>query len=217
MLSVAALTACAAGNSAETLGVKPDNAEVTVDTIKIQNAIVIVQPTADTEGPATVSATVFNNGSAAQTIDSITLPGSGAEVKLSAAGGSGPVTVPAQGSVLLGGKGNASAVIENGRELTKNTGGVQELVVRLSETGDVKMQAFVVPAESYAAGFGPSSLPKPPAEPQEGESKPAVAPSESATGHAGEEGEPAEPGNGESGEPGTPSDSSSASHSEAGH
>jgi hypothetical protein len=206
VFSIASLAACGAGNNAETLKVKPDNAATAVDTIEIQNATVITQPKVDAEGPAAVSATVFNSGSKRQTLDAITLPGSNTAVKLSPAQGSGPITVPAQGSVIIGGAGNASAVIESGQGVAKNAGGVQEVVFRFSETGDVKLQAFVVPSTSFFASYGPSSLPKPPA--QEGE--PSGTPSQSATGHAGT------PGNGESGEPGTPSDSSSASHG-AGH
>ncbi|MGW3626947.1 DUF461 domain-containing protein [Streptomyces sp. NPDC000880] len=206
VFSIASLAACGAGNNAETLKVKPDNAATAVDTIKIQNATVITQPKAGAEGPAVVSATVFNNSSKPQTLDAITLPGVNTTVKLSPAQGSGPITVPAQGSVIIGGAGNASAVIENGQEVSKNTGGVQEVVFRFSETGDVKLQALVVPATSYFEGFGPSSLPKPPVP----EGEPSGTPSQSPTGQAGT------PGNGASGEPGTPSDSASASQS-AGH
>ncbi|MER7665998.1 MULTISPECIES: DUF461 domain-containing protein [unclassified Streptomyces] len=219
--SVLALGACSAGENAQTLGVRPDNAEVSVDSIKIQNAVVITQPQRDTDGPATFSATIFNEESEPQTIDAITLPGVNGTMKLSPAQGTGPVTVPAQGSIILGGKGNASAVLENGRELTKNVGGVQDVVIRFSETGDVKVEALVHPAAGYYQGFGPSVLPKPPAQtpaepsqspavPAEGEhgSEPSDGASEPAEGEAGASGEP---GNGESGEPGTPSDSSSAS------
>ncbi|MET7616993.1 DUF461 domain-containing protein [Streptomyces sp. NPDC005408] len=211
VFSIASLSACGAGMDAQTLGVRPDNAATTVDTIKIQNAAVITQPTADAEGPAVVSATVFNTGSEPQTLDAITLPGLSAPVKLSAAKGSGSITVPALGSIIIGGAGNASAVIEKGQGVSKNTGGVQDVLFRFSDTGDVKMQALVVPAKSYFEGYGPSTLPKPPEKPsQEPTGTPSGTPSGSATGQAGE------PGNGRSGEPGTPSDSASASNS-AGH
>ncbi|MEU5402795.1 DUF461 domain-containing protein [Streptomyces sp. NPDC005963] len=160
VLSTAALTACGAGNNAQSLGIKPDTAGVTVDTISVQNANVITQPKADSEGPAAVSATIFNNGQDAQTIDSITLPGAG-RVQLKPAKGSGPITVPAQGTVIIGGKGNASAFIENGRDLTKNIGGVQETVFRFSDTGDVKLKAFVMASSGDFKDFGPTAPPKP--------------------------------------------------------
>ncbi|MEU6880846.1 DUF461 domain-containing protein [Streptomyces sp. NPDC046712] len=161
VFSIASLSACGAGNDAQTLGVRPDNAAVTVDDVKIQNALVITQPTAGAAGPAVVSATVFNNGSAPQTLDSITLAGASSPVKLKAAEGTGPITVPAGGSVVIGGEGNASATIENGREAVKD-GGVQELVFKLSQTGDVSLQAFVVPANSYFKEYGPTVIPQPP-------------------------------------------------------
>ncbi|MEW2087511.1 DUF461 domain-containing protein [Streptomyces sp. NPDC005283] len=211
VFSIASLSACAAGTDAQTLGVKPDNASTTVDTIKIQNATVITQPDRSAVGPAVVSATVFNTSTTPQTIEAITLPGTSAQVKLGPAKGSGPVTVPANGSVVIGGAGNPSAVIADGREAAE-AGNVQEVVFRFSETGDVKIQAFVVPAEGYFTGFGPSSPPKPPEKPVE---KPSGTPSSTPSGSPSG-GATGAPGNGRSGEPGTPSDPSSAS-GEAGH
>ncbi|MFI5756529.1 DUF461 domain-containing protein [Streptomyces sp. NPDC051569] len=197
VISLATLTACGAGNNAQTLGVEPDSAAVTVDTISVQNATVVTQPEADAEGPAVVTGTIFNNGRSAQTLDTIKLPGRNATVKLSAAKGSGPITVPALGSVQLGGEGNASAVIENGHEAARN-GDVQEVVFTFSETGDVSLQAFVSPAASYFKVVGPSMLPMPAA--------PAGTPS-------GSPSEPGEPGSTETpAEGGTPSESSSSSH-----
>ncbi|MFJ3900022.1 DUF461 domain-containing protein [Streptomyces sp. NPDC090025] len=162
VFSIAALSACGAGNDAQTLGVRPDNAAVTVDDVKIQNALVITQPEPGAAGPAVVAATVFNNGRAPQTVESITLPGTTATVKLKAKEGAGPIVVPAGGSVVIGGQGNASATIENGHEAAKN-GDAQKVVFKLSKTGDVALSAFVVPASSYFKDFGPAELPKPPA------------------------------------------------------
>ncbi|MEV7570353.1 DUF461 domain-containing protein [Streptomyces tanashiensis] len=161
VFSVAALSACGAGNDAQTLEIRPDNAAVTVDDVKIQNALVITQPLPGTKGPAAVSATVFNNGSLPQTIDSISVPGMRAAVTLKSAEGVGPVVVPAHGSVVIGGEGNASALIENGSEALRD-GDAQQVVFKLSKTGDVGLSAFVVPSKSYFKDFGPSLLPAPP-------------------------------------------------------
>ncbi|MFD4375231.1 DUF461 domain-containing protein [Streptomyces sp. NPDC058486] len=161
VFSIAALSACGAGNDAQTLGVRPDNAAVTVDDVKIQNALVITQPTPGAKGPAVVSATVFNNGRAPQTLESISLPGSNAAVVLKSAKGAGPVVVPAGGSVVIGGEGNATATIENGHEAAEN-GDAQKVVFKLSKTGDVSLEAFVVPSTSYFKGYGPSEVPLPP-------------------------------------------------------
>ncbi|MFF7443605.1 DUF461 domain-containing protein [Streptomyces sp. NPDC008122] len=158
VFSVAALSACGAGNDAQTLQVRPDNAAVTVDDVKIQNALVITQPEPGVKGPAAVSATVFNNGSLPQTLDSISLPGLRAAVVLKPAEGAGPVVVPAHGSVVIGGEGNASAVVLNGSEAARD-GDAQQVVFKLSRTGDVALSAFVVPAESYFKEYGPSAVP----------------------------------------------------------
>ncbi|WP_282696890.1 DUF461 domain-containing protein [Streptomyces sp. CC208A] len=177
VFSIAALSACGAGNDAQTLGVRPDNAAVTVDDVKVQNALVITQPTPGAKGPAVVSATVFNNGTSQQTLESITLPGSDAKVVLKAAEGTGPVVVPAGGSVVIGGAGNASATIENGHEAAKN-GDAQEVVFKLSKTGDVALQAFVVPSKGYFKEFGPTEIPLPPS----------ATPTATASAEAGEHG-----------------------------
>ncbi|MFJ9032031.1 DUF461 domain-containing protein [Streptomyces sp. NPDC102274] len=218
VFSLATLSACGAGNNAQTLGVRPDNAATSVDVITIQNATVVTQPEADAAGPAVVTGTVFNNGGSAQTLDSIELPGTNVTVKLSPAKGSGPVTVPAQGSVQLGGAGNASAVIENGSEAARN-GDAQQVVFTFSKTGDVGLRAFVWPANSYFEGVGPSTLPTPSGNPSE---SPAESPSGTQSGNTA--GTPAEGAEGESGQPGgtadtpadTPSDSASASHDATG-
>ncbi|MFF8271926.1 DUF461 domain-containing protein [Streptomyces sp. NPDC016562] len=158
VFSIASLAACGAGNDAQTLQIKPDNAAVTKGEIKIQNALVITQGEKDKKGPATVSATVFNSGTKAQTLDGITLAGGKGKVVLKAAEGAGKVTVPAGGTLVLGGAGNASAVIEDGAEAAKN-GDVQKVVFQLSSTGGVELDAFVVPGTGMYAGFGPSAAP----------------------------------------------------------
>ncbi|MBT2378629.1 DUF461 domain-containing protein [Streptomyces sp. ISL-111] len=158
--SIVSLSACAAGNNAETLKVRPDNAATSVGTIKIQNANVITQ--AEAEGPAAVAATLFNDGTEDEILESITLPGTDVPVKLQPAKGTGPVEIPAGGRVVLGGKGNASAVIEGGREAAQD-GNVQQVVFKLSRTGDVGLGAAVVPATGYYKDFGPSALPEAPA------------------------------------------------------
>ncbi|MEU1073327.1 MULTISPECIES: DUF461 domain-containing protein [unclassified Streptomyces] len=160
--SLASVAACSAGNDAQTLEVKPDNAAVKVGDIKIQNATVLTQPKADAAGPAVIAATLFNNGDKPQTLDAVKLASSGATVKLSPAKGQKGLTVPPHGSLILGGKDNASAVVENGKEAARN-GDAQPVTFQLSKAGDVTLRAFVIPSTSYFEGYGPSELPKPPA------------------------------------------------------
>ncbi|MGW2740698.1 DUF461 domain-containing protein [Streptomyces sp. NPDC001450] len=155
--SIASLAACGAGNNSQTLQIKPDNAATSVGDIMIQNAVVITQPDLKASGPAVIAATVFNRGNTNQTLQSISVQGSGEPVKLSAAKGQS-LTVPAHGSLVIGGKDNASAVIASGREAVQD-GNAQKVTFTLSKTGPVNLRAFVVPATSFFSGWGPSEIP----------------------------------------------------------
>lgn len=161
VVSIAALSACGAGNNAQTLEVKPDNAAASVGDLKVQNATVITQPKAGDPGPAVITARIFNNGTRSQTLDGVELAGSTSAVKLSPAKGHGPVTVPAQGSILIGGKNNPSAVIADGSAATKD-GSAQRLVFNFSAAGQIPLNAYVVPASGYFTAYGPSALPATP-------------------------------------------------------
>ncbi|MGK5637386.1 DUF461 domain-containing protein [Streptomyces sp. URMC 126] len=166
-LSIVSLSACAAGNDAGTLQVKPDNAAASVGAIKLQNVNVVTQPGQTATGPAVITGQVFNNGDEDQSLTAVKLPGKNVTVQLTGAKGSGPVVVPAGGSVTLGGKGNASAVLPNGRESLKD-GAQQQLSFVFSRTGDVRVGAFVVPATSYFKDWGPSEAPQASGSPQPG-------------------------------------------------
>ncbi|MVO87961.1 copper chaperone PCu(A)C [Streptomyces sp. p1417] len=187
--SLASLTACGAGNNAETIEIKPDNAATAVGDIKIQNAMIITQPDRESTGPAVVAATVFNNGDTPQTLDAITVDGAGKKAELTPAKGEkkgkgGGLTIPAGASVTIGGKDNASAVLPSSREAVKD-GNAQPVTFAFSKTGDVKLKTFVVPAESYFKKWGPSELPEAPdGKPSKGASgKPSGKPSGSPTGN----------------------------------
>ncbi|MFM9590044.1 copper chaperone PCu(A)C [Streptomyces scabiei] len=161
--SIASLAACAAGNNAQTLEIKPDNAATSVGDIKIQNAIVVTQPGTETKGPAVVSATVFNGATTDQTLDSVTVEGAGT-AELTPAKGEGKggkIVVPAGGSVILGGENNASAVLTDLTEAVQD-GNAQKVTFSFSETGEVGLRAFVIPAEHYFEKWGPSDIPEAP-------------------------------------------------------
>jgi copper(I)-binding protein len=155
--SIGSLSACAAGNNAQTLEIKPDNAATALGAIKLQNVVVITQPDAESDGPAVIAATVFNEGSTAQTLDSVSIAGGGT-AEITPAKGKGKLTVPAHGSVTLGGPDNASAAL-TGLGSDVKDGNAQKVTFSFSETGDVSLRAFVVPAESYFSKWGPSELP----------------------------------------------------------
>jgi copper(I)-binding protein len=177
--SIASLAACGAGNNAQTLEIQPDNAATSVGDIKIQNAVVITQPDPEATGPAVVSATVFNAGDSAQTLDRITVDGIEQPVELSPAKGGGKLTIPAGGSVVIGGKDNASAVLKDGEGL--EDGDAQKVTFSFSETGDVSMEAFVVPAGGYFSSWGPSEVPAAPGASASTSATPGATPSGEAT------------------------------------
>ncbi|MER7740652.1 DUF461 domain-containing protein [Streptomyces sp. NPDC096538] len=216
--SITALSACAAGNNAQTLQVQPDNAATTVGDIQVQNATVITQPDLESTGPAVVSATLFNSGDKDQTLESVTVTGTGKTAELTPAEG-GDLVVPAGGRLILGGEGNASAVLPSSREAVQD-GNAQKVTFTFSETGEVSLRAIVFPAEHFFESWGPSQAPaagasaSPSAE-NSGE------PADGATGEA--EGDTAGDetsgdGSTESGAPaGTPSDAASASQESSGH
>ncbi|GCB48154.1 copper chaperone PCu(A)C [Streptomyces sp. NL15-2K] len=207
--SIASLAACGAGSDAQTLQVKPDNAATSVGDIKVQNAVVITQPDPEAKGPAVVSATLFNSGGSDQILDSVSVAGAGT-AELKPAKGNGKVTVPAGGSVILGGQGNASASLKQVGESVQD-GNAQKVTFTFSKTGDVSLRAFVVPADNYFSKWGPTEVP---AEPGAGGT---ATPS-------GEPGTGEEPGEGASGTPTgtaspdhatTPTDAASASTTES--
>lgn len=141
---------------------------------------------------------MFNNDDKPQTLDSVKIDGTAKEAKLSAAKGNGPVTIPAGGSIVLGGEGNPSAVLPSSREAVKD-GNAQAVTFSFSESGNVTLRTFVVPASGYFDKWGPSEIPEAP------DAKPSESASSSESG---------KPGGIASGEPDPNEDASgSASHS----
>jgi copper(I)-binding protein len=155
--SIASLAACGAGSDAQTQEVKPDNAATSVGDIKVQNALVITQPDTTSTGPAVISATLFNTGTKPQTLDTVSVDGAGTAT-LTPAKGKGKLVVPAGGSIVLGGKGNASAALSSPGDTVKD-GNAQKVTFTFSTTGEVGLRAFVVPAENYFTKWGPSEIP----------------------------------------------------------
>ncbi|MFF6997424.1 DUF461 domain-containing protein [Streptomyces sp. NPDC008313] len=207
--SIASLAACGAGSNAQTLQIKPDNAATSVGDVKVQNALVITEPDGTAEGPAVVSATIYNNGDTAQTLDSVTVDGAGGPAELKPAKGSGKVTVPAHGYIVLGGKDNAAASLASAGQNVK-AGNVQKVTFSLSKTGDVSLKALVVPAESYFTKWGPSEVPTAPGASASASAKPSSSASGSPAGTASESASGAAADSS-----GTPTDAASASASGA--
>jgi hypothetical protein len=163
-LSIAPLaSACGAGQDPTTLEVKPDSVATTVGDIEIQNAFIITEPSGSTgsgAGAAVVTGRVFNNGTSAKSLESITVQGASGQVTLKTADGStGPITIPANGSVTLGGAGNPVALLADSKGVVP--GDFQAAVFSFSGAGDVRIDPSVVPAEHYFAPFGPNVVASP--------------------------------------------------------
>ncbi|MFF0224846.1 DUF461 domain-containing protein [Streptomyces sp. NPDC004629] len=157
VFSIASLAACGAGNNSQTLEIKPDNAATKVGDLKVQNAVVVTQPELQSTGPAVIAATIFNDGSTDETLQSIVVAGTNKSAQLSPAKGQS-LTIPPGGSLILGGKNNASAVLPSSREAIQD-GNAQKITFTFNKAGDVSLRAFVVPAESYFSSWGPSEIP----------------------------------------------------------
>ena len=150
--SIAGLSACGAGNDAATSEITPNVASARVDDIRVQNVNIIV-PQDSSGDPGAVIGHIFNGGDHDQTLEAIELPGSGSRVELSPAEGEGSLVVPAHGSLLLGGEGNASAVVADPESGDIALGNAQQVVFVLSETGDIELRAPVVDDSDVLGDF----------------------------------------------------------------
>ncbi|MFF8285014.1 collagen-like protein [Streptomyces albus] len=196
-LAAVSLTACGAGNDAQTLRIRPDNAATHVGDIKIQNVNIVTDPHGS--GEATVTARIFNEGSKDQVLKGVTSKGARAE--LSPAKGEKKLVVPAGGSLKLGGKDEASALLADAEKAGVRNGDARAITFDLSRTGDIKLKATVVPAKGAYKTVGPSSSPS---------SQPPK-PGTEQSGEPGENGKPGESGKpGQSTKPGQKGDASSA-------
>ncbi|SFC24792.1 hypothetical protein [Streptomyces aidingensis] len=161
-LSIAPLAACGAGYDSGTDSVRPDNAYARTDGIEVQNVNVVIGEAAD--GPASVTARIFNDSGADQTLEAILLGTEGGQFELLPPEGESAITVPAGGSVMLGGEGNPAAYVPDASAAGIAAGNAQNLVFLMSESGEAELFARVVPATgpfAYYADWGPT---EPPAE-----------------------------------------------------
>lgn len=164
VLAIAPLSACAVGNDAASLQVKPDSAATTVGDIEIQNAVVIVG--SGSNDAVGVSAALVNNGTKPQTLRSVQIGGVAAPLALSTAnsnnGTGGTIIVPPGNSVLLGGPGNPAATVQgDAASLRGSVGNNQRVTFTFSRTGAVPITALTVAAENYYESFGPTPKPSP--------------------------------------------------------
>jgi hypothetical protein len=163
-LAAVSLSACAAGNSPDSLQVKPDSPATSVGpNLKLNAISVVVSPTqiSGQAGPANVTLNISNNGAAPETLQSVTVSGSNATFQdASGAALPGGIVIPAYGAVLLGGQGQPSAKLSS---VALTVGGYAPTTFAFSTAGKVDAPAQVVPAIGSYAAFGPVSASPSPA------------------------------------------------------
>ncbi|MGW4381109.1 DUF461 domain-containing protein [Kitasatospora sp. NPDC004531] len=195
LAAIVPLSACAAGNDADTLQIKPDNAATSIDNAVKLNNIVVVAPAGSAgeySGPVAVTANIANTAPK----DDLVLTGvkvGGTAAALTDENGA-PVTrivVKAGESVLLGGKsGAANAQVPSAK---LSVGGYTETTFTFEKAGEVSANANVQPASGLYEGFGPQvkASPAPTTSPGAGTSPSAPASPGAGTGATGSPSAPA--------------------------
>ncbi|MER5639962.1 DUF461 domain-containing protein [Kitasatospora sp. NPDC002227] len=174
LAAIVPLSACAAGNTPDTLQVKPDNAATSIgNTLRLNNIVVVTKADAVAEqpGPANVTVNISNAGATPETLQSITL-GEGATATFTDAKGAAmsEIVIPGGSSVLLGGPDQPSAHLATA---AVKVGGFANATFSFAKAGKVSSAAQVFPARGQWSDFGPA------------ETKPAAGASASAAASAG--------------------------------
>ncbi|MFG2824313.1 DUF461 domain-containing protein [Kitasatospora sp. NPDC048365] len=156
LAAIVPLSACAAGNTADTLEIKPDNAATSIGNDLRLNNIVVVAPAtaaAEYEGPLAVTVNISNTDSVPHSLKSLLVGTTAATFTDDKGGALSEVVIPAGGAVLLGGDGQPSARV-TGTKVT--VGGNAETSFGFGDAGKVTAPAYVQPAVGYYAGYGPA-------------------------------------------------------------
>ncbi|MFD7585807.1 DUF461 domain-containing protein [Kitasatospora sp. NPDC059811] len=159
-IAIASLSSCAAGNTPDTLQVKPDNAAATLGTnLRLNNIVVVTgdESSGEHNGPANVTVNIANTGSTPAELQSITV-GNGATAAFSDAAGAplSTIVVPAGGAVAIGGNGNPSAKVAS---VGVQVGGFTPTSFTFKDGQKVDAQAGVSPNAGLYKGFGPTPTP----------------------------------------------------------
>ncbi|MEU3568926.1 DUF461 domain-containing protein [Kitasatospora sp. NPDC036755] len=183
-IAIASLSSCAAGNTPDTLQIKPDNAAATLGTnLRLNNIVVVTAEGAsgDHTGPANVVVNIANTATTPAELQSVTVGGAAATFADAAGAPLSEIVVPAGGSVVIGGQGNPSATAASA---TVHVGGFAPTVFTFKDGQKVEAQAAVSPdsgehGRGLYQGFGPT--PSPTATPAKTATPGATAPSAGAT------------------------------------
>jgi hypothetical protein len=160
-IAIASLSSCAAGNTPDTLQIKPDNAAATIGTnLRLNNIVVVtgVGTSGDYTGPANVVVNISNTADTAAELQSITVGTSSATFADAAGAPLSSIVVPAGGSVVIGGQGNPSASLA---AASVHIGGFAPTTFTFKDGQKVDAQAGVSPdsgenGRGLYKGFGPT-------------------------------------------------------------
>ncbi|MFB7950008.1 DUF461 domain-containing protein [Kitasatospora phosalacinea] len=204
LAAIVPLAACAAGNDASTLEIKPDNAATAIGTDVKLNNIVVVTPegtAGEYSGAAALTVNIANTGGEAEVLTSVRIGDSAAALTDENGAAVQGITLAPGQSVLLGAEGGPTASVP-GSELS--VGGYAKTTFTFKNAGEVSADANVQPAEGYYEGFGPQT-----AAPSPSASAPA-SPAASASAGAGGSPSAGATASGSASAPAVPSGSASA-------
>ncbi|WAL72480.1 DUF461 domain-containing protein [Kitasatospora sp. YST-16] len=155
LAAILPLAACATGNDASTLQIKPDNAATSVgDGVKLNNIVVVTEAgsAGAYTGPATVTVNIANAGATDDVLTSVKI--GDATAKLTDENGAPVSTVDLKvnQSVLLGAQGSPVAQVSSSQ---LSVGGYVKTTFTFAKAGEVSAQANVQPAVGSYEAFGP--------------------------------------------------------------
>lgn len=155
VFAVASLSACGDSGGAATSEVKPDNANVVLNGMHVQNVQLVVDPAA--AGQVAVTASIVNDSKQADVLKSVTIDGVPEPAALAEAKtGSSSVAAPVNELVKLGGEGASSAVVAT--DAVKD-GSYRTVTFTFANAGRLSVHASTTEATGDLAGFGPSAVP----------------------------------------------------------
>lgn len=153
LVPVLALAGCSAGNSAETLKVKPDTPETTLGALKIQNVVLLTGPLGG-GGPLAVTGSVYNGGGAPDQIQRIAVDQLPLPAVITPAAKHPELRVLPNQTLQLGGPENTTAVVPNAADLVQS-GDTRQVTFTFAREGEVTLWVPVLPADRYYVGYGP--------------------------------------------------------------
>ncbi|QKW20173.1 DUF461 domain-containing protein [Kitasatospora sp. NA04385] len=165
LAAIVPLAACAAGNDASTLQIKPDNAATAIGTDVKLNNIVVVTPkgTAGSySGAANLTVNIANTGTEDEVLTSVKIDDAAAKLTDESGAAVSDVTLKPGQSVLLGAEGGTAASIPTS---DLSVGGYAKTTFTFKNAGEVSAEANVQPADGLYEGFGPKASPSAAASP----------------------------------------------------